>query len=43
MRRVEEPEKAEAAAIFYERYIAASAHPAYRRLKNRDRARYESQ
>src|SRR4029079_16304098 len=31
--RVEDPEKAAAAGIFYEKYIAARGHPEYIRLK----------
>jgi hypothetical protein len=39
--RVEDPEKAAAAAIFYEKYVAARQHPEYVRLKDEHRRRYE--
>ena len=41
--RTEDAEKAVAAAVFYERYVAAQRHPEYVRLKTRHRERYESQ
>jgi hypothetical protein len=40
--RVEDGEKAAAAAIFYERYVAARQHPEYVRQKNLHQERYES-
>ena len=39
--RTEDKEKAAAAAIFYERYVAAREHPAYLRLKKRHQEKYE--
>lgn len=39
--RSEDPEKAESAAIFYKRYVAAREHPKYRKQKARHRERYE--
>lgn len=39
--RTDDPEKAAAAAIFYERYVAAREHPKYVRLKQRHREQYE--
>ena len=39
--RAEDFEKAAAAAVFYERYVAARQHLAYVRLKEDHRARYE--
>ena len=39
--RAEDGEKAAAAAVFYERYVAARQHPEYLRLKGRHRERYE--
>jgi hypothetical protein len=39
--RVEDPEKAAAAAIFYEKYVAARQHPEYLRLRADHRAKYE--
>ena|SRR5579872_6248245 len=39
--RTEDPEKAAAAAIFYERYVAARQHPEYVRLRTDHRAKYE--
>ena len=39
--RVEDVEKAAAAAIFYERYVAARRHPEYLRLKQAHREKYE--
>ena len=39
--RGEDPEKAAAAAIFYERYVAARRHPAYVRLRDEHREKYE--
>jgi hypothetical protein len=40
--RVEDAEKAAAAADFYERYVAARQHPEYVRQKTLHRERYES-
>jgi hypothetical protein len=40
--RTEDQEKAAAAAIFYERYVAAREHPTYARMKEKHRAEYES-
>jgi hypothetical protein len=37
-----DPEKAAAAAIFYERYVAARQHRKYLRLKRSHRAKYET-
>lgn len=39
--RITDPVKAEAAAIFYERYVAAREHRKYLRLKREHQARYE--
>src|SRR5689334_9397923 len=39
--RVEDAEKAAAAAVFYERYVAARQHPEYLRLKAEHRQRHE--
>ncbi len=39
--RVEDAEKAAAAAIFYERYVAARQHPEYLRLKQEHRDKFE--
>jgi hypothetical protein len=39
--RTDEREKAAAAAVFYERYVAARQHPAYVRLKQEHRERFE--
>ena len=39
--RSEDPEKAKAAATFYERYVAAREHPEYLRQKELHRQRYE--
>ena len=39
--RAEDAEKAAAAAVFCERYVAARQHPEYLRLKGRHRERYE--
>jgi hypothetical protein len=36
-----DPEKAAAAAIFYERYVAARQHPEYVRQKKQHQTRYE--
>ena len=41
MPRVEDAEKAAAAAIFYEWYIAAHRHPKYLRQKQLHRENYE--
>ena len=40
--RTEDAEKAAAAAVFYERYVAAREHPDYVRQKERHRAEHES-
>jgi hypothetical protein len=40
--RTADPVKAAAAAIFYERYVAARQHPEYVRQKQRHKERYES-
>lgn len=40
--RAEDPEKAQAAAVFYERYAAARRHPEYLRQKQQHRERYET-
>ena len=40
--RTEDPEKAAAAAIFYERYVAARQHPEYVRQKKLHQEQYES-
>jgi hypothetical protein len=40
--RTEDAEKAEAADIFYGRYVAAREHPQYIRLKKQHREQYES-
>lgn len=39
--RSEDPVKAEAAAVFYERYVAARQHPVYLRQKKAHQARIE--
>jgi hypothetical protein len=39
--RAEAAEKARAAAVFYERYVAARQHPEYVRQKKRHRQRYD--
>lgn len=39
--RIDDPEKAAAAAIFYERYVAARQHDEYLELKTQHRARHE--
>jgi Domain of unknown function (DUF4385) len=39
--RVEDGEKAAAAAVFYERYVAARQHPTYVRLKKEHREKFE--
>ena len=39
--RTLDAEKAEAAAVFYERYVAARQHPEYLRLKQEHREKYE--
>lgn len=39
--RTADAEKAAAAAVFYERYVAARSHPDYVRLKKEHRQRYE--
>ncbi len=39
--RAEDAEKAAAAVIFYERYVAARQHPEYLRLKREHRENYE--
>lgn len=41
--RIEDNEKAEAAAIFYERYVTARQHPDYVRQKKQHQDRYESE
>lgn len=38
--RVHDPVKAEAAAIFYEKYVMAREHPTYRRLREAHQAQY---
>lgn len=40
--RAEDPEKAAAAAIFHEKYVAARQHPEYVRLKAEHTRRYEA-
>lgn len=40
--RIVDPEKAEAAAIFYERYVAVRQHPEYLRQKKRHQDAYET-
>ncbi len=40
--RAEDPEKAAAAAVFYERYVAAREHPKYVRMMREHRERYET-
>lgn len=40
--RTTDPEKAESAAIFYERYVAAREHRDYVRLRTLHREKYES-
>ncbi len=42
MPRAEDREKAKAAAVFYERYVAARQHPAYVRQKKVHLRRYEN-
>ncbi|GAC1336896.1 MAG: DUF4385 domain-containing protein [Isosphaeraceae bacterium] len=39
--RIEDAEKAAAAAVFYERYVAAREHPVYLRLKREHLEKYE--
>ena len=39
--RIADTEKAEAAAIFYERYVTARQHPEYLRQKDTHQARFE--
>lgn len=39
--RQHDPEKAKAAAIFYERYVKAREHPTYVQMKERHRTKYE--
>jgi hypothetical protein len=39
--RAEDAEKARAAAVFYERYVAARQHPEYVRLKKEHREKHE--
>jgi hypothetical protein len=39
--RTKDAEKAAAAAVFYERYVAARQHPGYLRLKERHREQHE--
>lgn len=39
--RVSDPEKAAAAAIFYDRYVVAREHPEYLRQKEMHRSKYE--
>ena len=39
--RTEDTEKAQAAAVFYERYVTARQHPDYVRLKKKHLERYE--
>ena len=41
MPRTEDAEKAAAAAVFYERYVAARQHPGYLRLKESHREQHE--
>jgi hypothetical protein len=41
--RIENAEKAAAAAIFYERYVAAREHPEYQRQKTLHLEKYEAQ
>jgi hypothetical protein len=40
--RVNDPEKGAAAAVFYERYVAAREHPEYLRQKQQHRAKFET-
>ncbi|MDZ4781876.1 MAG: DUF4385 domain-containing protein [Planctomycetia bacterium] len=40
--RKPDPEKAQAAAIFYEQYVAARSHPEYLRQRERHRNAYET-
>ena len=40
--RTEDPEKAAAAALFYEKYVTARQHPEYVRQKKRHQERYEA-
>lgn len=40
--RVEDAEKAAAAAVFYERYVAARQHPEYRRQRQNHAEQYEA-
>lgn len=39
--RTQDPEKAAAAAVFYQRYVAAREHPVYTRLKRAHQEKYE--
>ena len=39
--RTNDPEKAAAAAVFYDRYVTAGQHPEYVRQKTEHRAKYE--
>ena len=41
--RTTDPEKAAAAAVFYERYVAARGHPEYVRQKTRHQQKYEGE
>lgn len=41
--RTADSEKAAAAAVFYERYVAARQHPEYVRLKKLHKEKYEGQ
>ena len=40
--RTEDAEKAQAAAVFYERYVAARKHPEYVRQKTVHQEKYEA-
>ena len=40
--RTEDAEKAAAAAVFYERYVAAREHPEYVRQKKQHQERHEN-
>lgn len=40
--RTEDPEKAEAAAVFYDRYVSARQHPEYVRQKQAHQEKYEA-
>jgi hypothetical protein len=40
--RTNDPVKAEAAQIFYQRYVEAREHPDYQRMKEEHRTRYEN-